>query len=348
MSRCPDFDYLLVLPRLHVHNANAASSPLTHGFPSMTAFTGLMWALQRKAQQAGLDVSLQAVGVVCHNHDEQVSTGGYMQSFRLTRNPIGKDGKTAAIVEEGRIHLDVSLIFAVRSVRWDRDPDSREADAQTLTGLLHTMRIAGGSIQTPLQPARQQPRVVDLGGSQADQANLFRRLRLQLLPGFTLVERPDRLDERMQALKQDDDAASPLDAWLSLARTNWRYEVGDERSDEDHKSDTPGKPDKSNQGEWTHDRRGWLVPIPIGYGGLGELHEASSVANARDPNIPFRFVESLYSVGQWLSPHRLQSPRQMLWYPDSEPDIGLYRCRNDYVASDDAAEPQTIFEFDYD
>ena len=34
---------LLVLPRLRVQNANAISSPLTHGFPSVTAFTGLMW-----------------------------------------------------------------------------------------------------------------------------------------------------------------------------------------------------------------------------------------------------------------------------------------------------------------
>ncbi|WP_199914675.1 type I-F CRISPR-associated protein Csy2, partial [Xanthomonas fragariae] len=33
MSRCPAFSHLLVLPHLHVHNANAVSSPLTHGFP---------------------------------------------------------------------------------------------------------------------------------------------------------------------------------------------------------------------------------------------------------------------------------------------------------------------------
>ena len=52
MSTCPDFTHLLVLPRLRVQNANAISSPLTHGFPSMTAFLGLMWALERKAVAA--------------------------------------------------------------------------------------------------------------------------------------------------------------------------------------------------------------------------------------------------------------------------------------------------------
>lgn len=32
MNRCPAFSHLLVLPHLHIHNANAISSPLTHGF----------------------------------------------------------------------------------------------------------------------------------------------------------------------------------------------------------------------------------------------------------------------------------------------------------------------------
>ena len=39
---------LLVLPRLRIQNANAISSPLTWGFPAITAFTGLMTALKRR------------------------------------------------------------------------------------------------------------------------------------------------------------------------------------------------------------------------------------------------------------------------------------------------------------
>jgi CRISPR-associated protein Csy2 len=35
----PDSQGLLVLPHLRIQNANAISSPLTHGFPSMTAFS---------------------------------------------------------------------------------------------------------------------------------------------------------------------------------------------------------------------------------------------------------------------------------------------------------------------
>ena len=56
---------LLVLPHLHVQNANAISSPLTHGFPSITSFTGLMLALQRQLVTTGIPLKLQQVDVIC-------------------------------------------------------------------------------------------------------------------------------------------------------------------------------------------------------------------------------------------------------------------------------------------
>ena len=89
MNTLPHFTHLLVLPHLKVHNANAVSSPLTHGFPSITAFLGLMWALERKTRAAGLDLEFGAVGVVCHDRQEQTTEGGFVKSFRLTRNPVG-------------------------------------------------------------------------------------------------------------------------------------------------------------------------------------------------------------------------------------------------------------------
>ena len=39
---------ILLVPRLHIHNANALSSPFTIGFPAMTAWLGAVHALQRK------------------------------------------------------------------------------------------------------------------------------------------------------------------------------------------------------------------------------------------------------------------------------------------------------------
>ena len=49
---------LLVLPRLRVQNANAISSPMTWGFPAITAFTGLMTALERRLKHCAVQVSL--------------------------------------------------------------------------------------------------------------------------------------------------------------------------------------------------------------------------------------------------------------------------------------------------
>lgn len=326
MSACPRFGHLLVLPRLRVQNANAVSSPLTHGFPSVTAFQGLMWALERKACASGLDLAFKAVGMVCHDHQEQVTEGGYAKAFRLTRNPVGKDGGTAAIVEEGRIHLELSLVFAIHSNRWNREPEARDADITTVADLMAGMRIAGGTLLPQAQPERlrYRPWAIDLTGTEDDRQAAFRRVRMRLLPGFTLVSRDDRLEARLVELQADAPSATRLDAWLSLSRTNWRHQP----------SGNDGK------GEWINDRKGqgWIVPIPVGYGALGGLHPPGSVANSRDATTPFRFVESLYSIGEWLSPHRLQSPQQMLWYTDSQPDAGLYRCRNDYRLPSDTFE----------
>lgn len=309
------FSHLLVIPRLRVQNANAISSPLTHGFPSMTAFLGLMWALERKLKQAGLDIPLNGVGVVCHDHQELVSEGGFVKTFRLTRNPVDKTGKTAAIVEEGRIHLDVSLVFAINPESWREDYPALIAD------VLAGMRVAGGSIHPPEKPwlRRYRPWAVAMTGSEADRDHKFRQLCRRLLPGFTLVSRDDLVEQRLRELQQQSPQATGLDAWLSLSSINWRY-----------------NPDaEEGKGAWLHDRAGlgWVVPIPVGYGALGQLHAAGAVANARDSSTPFCFVESLYSVGEWVAPHRLKSPGQLLWYAYSEPEQGLYRCRNNFLPS---------------
>jgi CRISPR-associated protein Csy2 len=321
MSTVPHFTHLLVLPHLKVNNANAVSSPLTHGFPSITAFLGLMWALERKTRAAGLNLEFGAVGVVCHDRREQTTEGGFVKSFRLTRNPVGKDGGTAAIVEEGRIHLDLSLVLAVNAGPWDQDAQQR--DLKTILDLLQGMRIAGGTLLpiTQAPTSRHLPWLANFTGDNDDHATAFRMLRARLLPGFALVARDDLIDQRLQALRASAPDASRLDAWLSLSRINWHYD---------------GKAE-DGKGAWQHDRKkgfGWIVPIPVGYGALGELHDAGSVANARDAVTPFRFVESLYSMGEWIGPHRLHAPQDLLWYADSRPDEGLYRCRNDYRAAD--------------
>lgn len=318
-------DALLVLPHLRIQNANAISSPLTWGFPSMTAFVGLMHAIERRLP-ADFAMGFTGVGVICRDFQAQATRGGFTHSFHLTRNPVDKDGSTAAIVEEGRIHLEVTLVFGVRFYQGFplEDAVQRQAMAKTVADLVSGMRVAGGSVmpsQRAPRPGAQRPRLVRFDYGQEEQSTLFRDERRRWLPGFALVSRDDLLAQHLAALRVTEPDASALDALLDLSRLNY-HAVRSTTLDAATRQ-------PREQVEWAARRApGWIVPIPVGYAALSDLHPAGTVAGARDSETPFRFVESLYSVGQWISPHRLQAPIDLLWAPHHDPANRLYRCTN--------------------
>ncbi len=320
---------LLVLPRLRVQNANAISSPLTWGFPSITAFTGLMAALARRL---GVDAGIrfQSVGVVCHGFEAQVTHGGYTRSFCLTRNPVLQDGSTAAIVEEGRVHLDITLVFEVQVSSVLLNDAARAACAAQVGDCVAGMRIAGGSVMPPVAGTLRRPprpQLVLLAEAPDLRTQQFKRLGRQWLPGFALVSRDDLLHSRLETMRANTPEAQPtlLDAWLDLARINYRATTTTVWN---------AAGDTSTEAvEWAADPRpGWLVPIPVGYAALADLHPPGTVAGARDMGTPFRFVEGVYSIGQWVSPHRLDDLAQLTWRPEHTPATGLYRCTNAYQA----------------
>ncbi|CAO1658702.1 MULTISPECIES: type I-F CRISPR-associated protein Csy2 [Halomonadaceae] len=309
---------LLVLPRLRVQNANAISSPMTWGFPAMSAFVGLMHALERKLYAAGINVSLGNVGVICHDFEAQATEGGYIRGFHLTRNPVDKTGGTAAIVEEGRIHLDITLIFTIDSAAAESEHDEI---AKQISEIVAGMRIAGGSVipNRAVPSHKQRPQWVALDDDEEKRQKQFERLKRRWLPGFALTLRDDYLAEHHQTLQQQNPDASLLDAWLDLSRLN-------------HHCALENEGESNEKPVWQAQRpyRGWLVPIPVGYGAISDLFNPGEVANARDAKTQFRFVESLYSIGEWVSPHRMKQPEDLLWYVDNDEEAGLYRLNNDY------------------
>nr|WP_256490369.1 type I-F CRISPR-associated protein Csy2 [Ideonella oryzae] len=327
----------MLLPHIRVQNANAISSPLTWGFPAITAFTGLMTALERRlGPQAG--INLLGVGVVCHGFEAQVTTEGYTRAFHLTRNPVLQDGSTAAIVEEGRVHLDISLVFEVRLAEALLDDAARETLAEHMVQTLAGMRLAGGSVMPPLASSKRRPSrplLALVPDDPEEQREQFRRLARRLMPGFALIARDDLLAQRLAELRVQHPQASTLDAWLDLTRWTSRAVA---RST----TDTEGAPDSHTA--WVTDPRpGWIVPIPVGFTALSPLLAAGSVAGARDMATPFRFVETVWSIGQWISPHRLQCVNEMIWQsghdhdPTQPSEHGLYRCFIDPQAT--AATP---------
>jgi CRISPR-associated protein Csy2 len=182
-----------------------------------------MTALRRKL---GPELDLDMVGVGIINHHYQAQTNGdYVQRFNLSRNPLNKDGSTAAIVEEGRIHLELSLVFGLalgdtlssasqpRWTNWPYHP-----------AVLHTLRVAGGSILPG--HGRWQPRLTHLPENTEDQQRQFRQLRRWLMPGYALVARDDLLPPQLPSGEAADD--SRLDAWLDQCRLN-HYPVADEQ-----------------------------------------------------------------------------------------------------------------------
>ena len=328
-------EYLIILPRLRVQNANCISSPMTWGFPAITAFTGFMVALQRRLMQKGGEANalasslrFESVGVVCHRFEPQVTQSGYTRSFALTRNPVLHDGGTAAIVEEGRAHLDITLVFTVRTPEAYLSEEDAQSVADAVAAEVAGMRLAGGSIMPSLQKLslyQRTPRMEALKADDEARVKQFKQLRRRLLPGFALVSRDDVLQQRLQtlqaehAVKAATTAPTLLDAWLDLSRINYRAHVDEATGHVSWKSDA---------------RPGWLVPMPVGFATLS-AHDAGTVANARDAGIPFRFVECVYSIGQWVSPHRLESAEAFMWQPQHDPALGLYRCVNGYRAPDD-------------
>lgn len=315
---------VLILPHLRVQNANAISSPLTWGFPAMTAFIGAMTALERRlGREAGL--AFAGVGVICHRIEPQVTTAGYTRAFRLTRNPILEDGRSAAIVEEGRTHLDVTLVFDVRLTDAHFEPAARAELAAHVAHEVSGMRLAGGSVMPALPGAARRQREVllelvpDDGPSDEERKTYgmwLRRLARKWLPGFALVARDDLLQARL-AERHDT-----IDAWLDLSRLNTRAVTRSVESGADDSDQPPAA-------DWiTESRPGWIVPIPVGFAALSDLKVPGTVKNARDAAAPFRCVEPIWSIGEWIGPHRIQHLNDMLWWPQYDSQTGLYRCRN--------------------
>lgn len=312
-----DISALIVLPHLRVQNANAVSGPLSWGFPSPTAFTGFAHALERKFADE-LKEGFAGVGIVSHHFDPQVyqPSGRRTQVFCLTRNPIGKDGGTMALVEEGRAHMEVSLVIAVKDYLGKQQG---EYFAEDLHMAVQGMRLAGGSLLHQ-EGKRYQAQWWPLAGDAEGDRAIFRKLRRRLLPGFALVQRDDLLASHLAELRKIRPESNALDALLDLTRLNIEPVVTQANDAE-----------QSEQVKWEVRRKpGWLVPLPVGYAGISPLHAPGEVENTRDGTTPFRFVESLYSVGQWISPHRLDGLSELLWTQETDADNGIYRCINRY------------------
>ena len=307
---------LLVLRDIKVENANAIAG-ITWGFPSITNFLGFVHALSRKLPPAQ-GIELEGCAVICHSQQVQAyqprGWGDYV--FGLTRNPLTREEKSPAFIEEGRMHMTVSLVIPCRGEL--NEADDPEELKKLIEQLVLSQRLAGGTVVSIGTVELIEP------PESYDALQKFERQQLRkLLPGFALVQRSDLLAKHTQQRVKQDSNSEPLDAWLDFSAIKYQAELPE------------GKIDEQKPADWHYVPKpggGWLVPITMGYRGISDLYAPGEVARARDSTTPFRFVESVYSIGEWISPHRLKNLMQLVWRYDAEPASGWYMCRNSYQA----------------
>lgn len=330
---------LLLLPRLRVQNVNAISSPLTWGFPSPSAFTGFVHSLHRRVSD-DLDLALDGVAIVCHHFEAQASTpaGRRTKVFHLTRNPVDKSGGAAAIVEEGRAHMTVSLLIGVSGDGVFSGTQPAEL-AGAILEVAASMRLAGGSILPhKAQTKHYTAELAIWSHTEQNERRLSNRLARKLLPGFALVSRESLLEQHWGDLQRIDPGATSLEALLDLSGIN--YEPPEVPTPDDHGgSSASARAQMGERNKWTVRRKqGWLVPVAAGYRAISDLYAPGEVKNTRDRTTPFRFVEGIYTLGQWISPHRVDDVRKLLWVHASDPDAGIYRCTTPNFSSTPSKE----------
>ena len=302
---------------------NCISSPITWGFPSLTAFSGLMVALQRNlGKDAGIQLS--EFGVICHKFEPQVDSSRFVNRFNLMRHPLGKAGETRAINEEGRAHAELSLVF---KLKYDSEIhiEGSQSIAVRLLEVIQGMRIAGGSIIPAVY--RRKLAAFAISADSTDFEVEWKKHRMYLLPGSALVGRTDLLQDELKALRTTDPSATTLDALLNLSRINRAAAEPIDIALEPENGAIP-KPKKV---EWpVVKRKGWLVPIPVGFKAISQTFAPGTVANSRDPERTFRFVESVYSMGEWIGIHRIKNPSAMTWRIEPRNESNNYLLSSNY------------------
>lgn len=316
---------ILVLSHLSVEAANAVTG-MVWGFPAMTHFLGFSHALQRKLQtEPGNEaLALRGVAVVSHNHQIQgaVDAAGYFR-FAATRNPLGKvrkDPLSTALIADPRMWLDVSLMIECNFEAENLEFDAGSAEHNTrafeswVLDQCQQMRLAGGSIVNVGRVS-----FLTMPNDPREQERFQRRQLMKLLPGFALVARPDVLAEHLAELKETNPDAELLDAWLDFTVLTFKADELPEDAPDDAKVDW-NMVDKPADG--------YLVPMATGYQALSEVYTPGTVLKTRDPSKPFVFVEPAYTVGQWLSPHRVMDLSDIFW--DFATDANGYWCNCRY------------------
>lgn len=297
----------LVFSQVVITNANAISSPITYGFPAVTGFLGSFHAMSRKlANEDSLNpFSLGGVLLACHDCQPQVYRASKYSNytFNQSRNPIKRDGKTASIVEEGKVHLVMSFVVEVLG-KQEPLPEQQTELINKTSQWIQQQRMAGGSVHglaqsVPVQFVNYED--IDL-------------IAVLLLPAFVLMDAQEAFSEIIAEMQQHNPDATALDALLDVCTI---HHIPERQKDSKVKWQIQSR--KSG--------RGWLVPMPVGYQGISKKYAADIMQNIRNPEYPSQYVEVIYGLGKWVYPQRLKQSNHLqnaFWRYQYDTEKSLY------------------------
>lgn len=291
--------FYILLERVVVQNANCVAG-LTYGFPAISHFLGFSHALQLKLA-SDFDFSIDGCAVFCHEHQSHTFQANGFGDFTFIQHKSSPTFKKHAkasppIIEEGKMNLTVSLLLKCSGDRFHRENDIKGL-TQIIDSKANQLRLAGGVI---IQ-IRSTVFFRDVENEEEKNAQLH-KIKRKLMPSFVLCDKHDVLHAHYEKLKEKDTSADLLEAWLDFSRLTYQAET---------------ETTENNHTEWKlrpKPGKGWLVPIMTGYTAIAPLQAKGAITGARSPEYPFSFVEAVYSIGEWLSTHRIKDFDSLMWH----------------------------------
>lgn len=325
----------ILLERLKVENVNALAG-MTYGFPAITAFLGLTHALSRKFKEQ-FAVELIGCGIFCHDYELNAYQDYYVKFIQNRCPPSTLKGKSAdakspaPIIEEAKMDMMVSLLFKCNKPLSTNDSNTK-AYKHALTQWVYQSRLAGGSIY----------HLADIKFINNDSQNTgLTQLKKAVLPSFVLLNASHYLQEHEQYGLDNQIDKNAFDRWTDFFAFKYQAKY----IETDHTdSETP-----SNEVVWERimppNKKGWIVPLMVGFKGISSLYEPNQVESLRDTRYPFRFVEAIHGLGEWKSTHRITDIDSLIWRYDCQDE--WYLCTQEKAVVPHETHPlDDIFEDD--
>lgn len=301
----------ILLKRLTVENANALAG-MTYGFPAITAFLGFTHALSRQFKQK-FGVELTGCGIFCHDYTLNAYHDYYVKFIQNRCPPSTLKGKSsdakspAPIIEEAKMDMTVSLLLKC-DLPLSSNQDNIELYQQSLKQWVYQSRLAGGSVH----------HLSDIKIIQnSDENKGLMQLKKAVLPSFVLLDASHYLKEHEQYCLEKNIGKNAFDRWTDFFAFKHQANLTDDEV------------------VWERvippNKKGWIVPLMLGFKGISKLYSPDEVENLRDTRYPFRFVEAVHGLGEWRSAHRIGDLDGLIW---------RYECRDEwYLCSQEPPTP---------